>query len=162
MPRECSVADALAVLGERWALLALREVFLGVRRFDEIQANTGAPRSVLTRRLVMLVEADVLERRTYQAQGERQRAEYVLTDAGRELQPVITALMQWGDAHIADRPPLAVTHRDCGAPVRAVLTCSAGHRLDDTGRDLLATQTDETCTPSPAPTSPAPSMSKEL
>jgi DNA-binding HxlR family transcriptional regulator len=143
MARKCSVARALQVVGEQWALLVLREVFLGVHRFDAIQQATGAPRAVLVRRLRTLVEAGVLVRRDYRETGARTRQEYRLTEAGRELQPVLTALMQWGDKHLAgpDGPPLLVTHRGCGAPVRARLCCEQGHRLDDTGRDLTAAPT---------------------
>ncbi|WP_067574527.1 winged helix-turn-helix transcriptional regulator [Nocardia acidivorans] len=141
MARNCSVAAALGIVGEQWALLALREVFLGVRRFDAIQEATGAPRAVLIRRLRTLVDAGVLEPRDYREPGARTRQEYHLTTAGRELQPVLTALMQWGDKHLAGPagPPLAVSHADCGAPVRAVLCCTEGHRLPDTGRGLIAT-----------------------
>lgn len=140
MPRRCSVAATLAVVGEQWALLALREVALGVRRFDAIQAATGAPRAVLSRRLRTLVDAGVLERTDYREPGSRRRQEYRLTEAGRELQPVLTALMQWGDKHLAgaEGPPLAVTHSGCGAPVRAKLVCDEGHVLGETGRDLTA------------------------
>ncbi|WP_067535559.1 winged helix-turn-helix transcriptional regulator [Nocardia crassostreae] len=141
MARNCSVAATLAVVGEQWALLALREVFLGVRRFDAIQEATGAPRAVLVKRLKSLVDAGVLERRDYREPGARTRQEYRLTEAGRELQPVLTALMQWGDKHLAgpDGPPLAATHAKCGAPVRATLCCANGHHLADTGRELTAT-----------------------
>jgi DNA-binding HxlR family transcriptional regulator len=140
MPRTCSVAETLELIGERWSLLVLREVFLGVRRFDAIQVATGAPRAVLATRLKKLVDVGVLRRETYREAGDRPRAEYQLTAAGRELQPVLTALMQWGDRHLTWRngPPLVVTHADCGAPVRATLRCAAGHVLDDTGRQLRA------------------------
>ncbi|WP_040816605.1 winged helix-turn-helix transcriptional regulator [Nocardia concava] len=140
MARNCSVAATLELIGEQWSLLALREVFLGVRRFDAIQEATGAPRAVLVRRLRGLVEAGILERRDYREPGARTRQEYRLTAAGRELQPVLTALMQWGDKHLAgpEGPPLAVTHTDCGAPVRATLCCAEGHHLEDTGRELTA------------------------
>lgn len=134
------MAQTLEIIGERWSLLVLREVFLGVRRFAAIQAATGAPRAVLTRRLETLVAAGVLQRRAYREAGTRARHEYRLTPAGRELQPVLTALMQWGDRHLAwpEGPPLRVTHAGCGAPVRAALRCDAGHVLDDTGRELQA------------------------
>lgn len=149
-PRVCSVARSLEVVGERWALLVLREVFLGVRRFEAIREHTGAPRAVLAERLAHLVDAGVLERRDYQAPGTRTRQEYRLTAAGRELQPVLTALMQWGDRHLADTdgPPLRVVHAGCGAPVRAELVCAEGHRLSDDGRELRPA-------PTATPASPA-------
>ncbi|WP_460717886.1 winged helix-turn-helix transcriptional regulator [Nocardia heshunensis] len=141
MARNCSVAATLELIGEQWSLLALREVFLGVRRFDAIADATGAPRAVLVRRLRTLVETGILERVDYREPGARTRQEYRLTSAGRELQPVLTALMQWGDKHLAgpDGPPLAITHTECGEPVRATLCCAAGHHLEDTGRELTAT-----------------------
>jgi DNA-binding HxlR family transcriptional regulator len=136
--RTCSIARSLAVVGERWALLVVREVSLGVRRFAEIQAATGAPPAVLSARLRDLVAAGVLETRPYQEPGCRSRSEYRLTDAGRSLQPVLTALKDWGDAHLCDERgvPVITRHVDCGAPVHAALVCDQGHLVS--GRDLRA------------------------
>ena len=114
-PRVCSVARTLEVVGDRWSLLVIREAFLGVHRFDAIQRRTGAPRDILSARLRKLVETGVLERRRYQERPPRD--EYHLTEAGRELYPVITALRQWGDRHVT-RPP-----HDCGGEGPAVLVC---------------------------------------
>ncbi len=138
--RVCSVARTLDVIGERWSLLVLREAFLGVRRFESIRAATGAPRAVLADRLRSLVEAGILVRREYRDEGARTRYEYRLTEAGRELQPALTALMQWGDKHrpVGGGPPLIVEHDGCGAPVRASLVCGHGHVLPDSGRELRA------------------------
>jgi hypothetical protein len=87
---------------------------------------------VLTDRLATLVAAGILTRVPYQADGERQRHEYRLTDKGRDLYPTIVALMQWGDRHLAEpgAAPLALEHRDCGAGIRLALTCDAGHPVD--------------------------------
>ncbi|MBP2478215.1 DNA-binding HxlR family transcriptional regulator [Crossiella equi] len=167
-PRTCSVARTLSVVGERWSLLVLREVMLGVRRFEAIRQHTGAPRAVLTERLRSLEEAGVLERREYREEGARTRYEYRPTEAGRELQPVLTALMQWGDRHLGaagdpDWPPLRVAHRgECGGQVRAVLTCEHGHRLGDDGRELdarpssqaLSSRAGPAATPRPRPCCP--------
>ena len=122
----CSVAGTLAVVGEKWSLLVLREAFLGVRRFADFQRILGAPRAVLTDRLATLVEQSILRRVPYQAEGERQRHEYRLTEKGRDLLPAVIALMQWGDKWEADRagPPVEVVHRDCGHPVELTLRCS--------------------------------------
>ena len=138
VPRTCSIARSLAVVGERWALLVVREVSLGVRRFSDIQAATGAPPAVLTDRLRALVEAGVLETRPYQEPGSRARLEYRLTAAGRDLQPVLTALKDWGDAHLVDERgvPVITRHVDCGASVHAVLVCENGHEV--AGRELRA------------------------
>src|SRR3954468_2353812 len=138
MPRTCSIARSLAVVGERWALLVVREVSLGVRRFADIQAATGAPPAVLSARLRDLVAAGVLETRPYQEPGSRVRDEYVLTSTGRDLQPVLTALKDWGDAHLTDERgvPVVTRHVDCGAPVHVELVCEEGHTVGP--RDLRA------------------------
>nr|MDT0667111.1 helix-turn-helix domain-containing protein [Micromonospora sp. DSM 115978] len=125
-------------VGERWSLLVVREVALGVRRFEGIRAATGAPRAVLADRLRRLTDAGVLERRSYVEAGSRPRDEYRLTPAGRDLQPVLTALRQWGDQHLAGPagPPVSFVHDGCEAPVRVEHVCAAGHHLPDTGRGL--------------------------
>lgn len=125
----CSVARTLEVVGERWTMLVLREAFYGVRRFNDFQQLLGAPRNVLTARLQTLVDAGVLRREPYREEGARERHEYRLTEAGRDLMPALVALMQWGDRHLAGEGggPVVVRHRDCGEPVSAVLTCAAGH-----------------------------------
>ena len=126
----CSVAGTLAVVGEKWSLLVLREAFFGVRRFADFQRILGAPKAVLSDRLATLVEQGVLTRVPYQAEGERQRHEYRLTRKGRDLYPTLVALMQWGDTYLADGPPpLELQHRDCGAAVHLELACEAGHRV---------------------------------
>ena len=98
-PRTCSIARTLDIVGEKWALLAIREVFLGNRRFDEMVRRTGAPRDTLAARLRTLVAAGILERRRYS--DHPARSEYHLTEAGRDLYPVIATLMRWGDEHLA-------------------------------------------------------------
>jgi DNA-binding HxlR family transcriptional regulator len=120
----CSIARSLEVLGERWTLLIVRDVLLGVRRFDDFQHSLGVARNVLTDRLGRLVDAGVLERVSYQNRPPRH--EYALTAMGRELAVPIIALMQWGDRHHAGQagPPRLAHHRDCGAPVQAALVCT--------------------------------------
>jgi DNA-binding HxlR family transcriptional regulator len=123
-PRVCSVARTLEIVGEKWALLAVREVFLGNRRFDEMVRRTGAPRDTLAARLRTLVDAGVLERLPYSEHPAR--FEYRLTEAGRELYPVILALMRWGDRHLAGPggPPLVLEHR-CGHRLVSQVVCEA-------------------------------------
>ena len=126
----CSVAGTLAVVGEKWSLLVLREAFLGVRRFADFQRILGAPRAVLTDRLATLVDQGILRRVPYQAEGERQRLEYRLTRKGIDLFPALVALMEWGDRYLADdEAPLELRHRGCDAPVHLTLTCEEGHTL---------------------------------
>jgi len=123
-PRECSVARTLEVVGEKWALLALREVFLGNRRFDEMVRRIGAPRDTLAARLRSLTGAGILERRQYS--DHPARYEYRLTTAGQELYPVILTLMRWGDEHLAEdgKPPLVLEHA-CGHHLVAQVVCEA-------------------------------------
>ncbi|MDX6454466.1 MAG: hypothetical protein QOD48_573, partial [Gaiellaceae bacterium] len=94
-PRACSIAAAMTVLGEKWSLLVVRELALGVHRFDEIQRNTGAPRDILANRLRKLEDEGVLERRQYQERPVRHG--YHLTASGNELRPILLALSQWGE-----------------------------------------------------------------
>ncbi len=96
-PRACGIADALQLVGDRWALLALRELGFGVRRFNDIQVNTGAPRASLAARLRGLEDAGLVVRSRYCERPPRD--EYLLTDAGRELLPVLGLLREWGDKH---------------------------------------------------------------
>lgn len=96
-PRVCGIADALTLVGDRWALLALRELGFGVGRFNDIQVNTGAPRASLTARLRSLEESGLIERQRYSEHPPRD--EYLLTDAGRELMPVLGELRVWGEKH---------------------------------------------------------------
>ncbi|MBX9426567.1 MULTISPECIES: helix-turn-helix domain-containing protein [Streptomyces] len=121
-PRPCSIADTLTLVGEKYALLVLREVSLGVCRFDRIARNTGAPRDILTARLKRLVEAGILEKVPY---SERpRRFEYRATAAGEELQPVLVTLMAWGDRHLnADARPVLLEH-DCGEVLSPRLVCA--------------------------------------
>ena len=122
--RPCSVARALDVIGEKWALLAIREISFGNRRFNEIARNTGAPRDRLAARLHSLVEAGILERREYQASPPR--AEYRLTAAGQDLTPVLRALLAWGDRWVSDEPPATLMHGDHELdPVQVCRNCGA-------------------------------------
>jgi DNA-binding HxlR family transcriptional regulator len=120
--RNCSIANALAVIGERWSLLALREVMFGVRRFDQIARNTGASRDILTTRLRGLVAAGVLERRQYEVRPPRY--EYVLTDAGKALNTVLLSLMEWGDKYATDGEPPTVWQHSCGAELHTRTVCA--------------------------------------
>jgi len=94
---QCAIERTLAVIGERWSLLILRDAHGGVTRFADFQANLGVATNVLVTRLRKLVDAGVFERRDYQVPGDRARPEYHLTPAGRELGLVLGALQQWGD-----------------------------------------------------------------
>ena len=129
----CTIGRAMAVLGERWTFVVLREVFNGIRRFDDMRRHTGIPRQVLTDRLAMLVDQDVLRREPYREAGQRERHEYRLTEKGFALFPVMVAVAEWGDRYLADPdgPPVEFVHRDCGTPVETHLRCLGGHDVDD-------------------------------
>ena len=106
--RPCSAAATLQVVGEKWALLAVREIFFGNHRFEAIARNTGAPRDRLAARLRSLEHAGVVERRPYNERPPRH--EYHLTEAGRDLAPVIRALLDWGDRWVHEEPPVVMVH----------------------------------------------------
>lgn len=133
----CSIAGALEVVGERWSLLIVRNVFLGLRRFDQIQSNLGIARNVLQARLQKLTDEGVLERVPYQERPLRY--EYRLSEKGVDLWPVVFALMQWGDRHTppSGGPAVLVEHRGCGGPVDEHRICEkCGKRLQP--RDAVA------------------------
>ncbi|MBB5790815.1 winged helix-turn-helix transcriptional regulator [Jiangella mangrovi] len=120
---ECSIANALAVVGERWSLLALREVLLGRTRFDEIAANTGASRDILAARLRSLVGAGVLEKRLYDEHPRRY--EYLPTESGRALRPILLSLMEWGDRYVTQGPPPTVWEHSCGSVLHVSAVCAS-------------------------------------
>lgn len=122
---QCSIARALDIVGEWWTPLILRDVFRGMRRFEEIQTSLGIARNILSDRLTTLIEAGVLEKRLYHTHPDR--FEYRLTDMGRDYYQVLLALKQWGDTWLAEKegPPVTLIHATCGHEVTPVLTCSA-------------------------------------
>lgn len=121
-PRECNVARSLEVVGERWTLLVVREILLGANRFDQIARNTGAARNILANRLEALADAGVIVRRRYSDRPPRH--EYVPTEAGRALQPVLLTLMDWGDRHLpAGQPAPTVLRHACGERLVPSLVC---------------------------------------
>jgi DNA-binding HxlR family transcriptional regulator len=134
----CTIGRAMAILGERWTLVVLREVFNGIRRFDDMREHAGVPRQVLADRLATLVGHGLLRREPYREPGARQRHEYRLTGKGFDLYPVLIAVKEWGDRYLVDPdgPPLTFAHRDCGAEVHPEIHCAAGHRVAEP-RDVL-------------------------
>jgi DNA-binding HxlR family transcriptional regulator len=128
----CAIARTLAVVGERWTLLILRDAFLGATRFSEFRRSLGVAPDVLADRLATLVEHGVLTRATYREPGRRAREEYRLTDAGRELQIVLGALQQWGDTHLPwpDGPTVLRCGPD-GAPLHVGFVDGQGDEVDD-------------------------------
>src|SRR5918997_914281 len=117
--QNCSIARALEIVGERWTLLIVRDIGLGLRRFDQLQESLGIARNVLTDRLNRLVEEGNLERVRYSERPERY--EYRLTDKGRDLSTALTALRQWGDTYVSKKPPLLLRRRSDKKQVIAAL-----------------------------------------
>ena len=135
--QECSVAATLELVGERWTLLIVRELLLGVHRFSELQADLGVARKVLQTRLERLVDHGIVELRRDQEHPPRDG--YHLTSAGLYLWPTVVSLMAWGDRHLprAGGPPVAITHRGCGGEMDAHRLCArCGTRLGP--RDVWA------------------------
>ena len=130
-PENCSIAATLALVGEKWTFLVLREAFNGVRRFDDMYRRLGAPRQVLSVRLSRLVDEGILRRQPYREPGQRQRYDYRLTEKGIELYPILVALLTWGDKWVGDPagPPVTLHHRGCGGEIGQVLRCEHGHDL---------------------------------
>lgn len=118
--RPCSIALSLQVVGEKWSLLAVREISFGNHRFGEIVSNTGAPRDVLTVRLRHLEAVGVLTRQQYQEHPPRY--EYHLTEAGEDLLVVLTTLRAWGDRWLVEEPPAVFSH-SCGEELDMVHSC---------------------------------------
>jgi DNA-binding HxlR family transcriptional regulator len=127
--QECSIARALEAVGERWSLLIVRDVFLGVRRYEDLLRGLGIARNILQTRLNRLCQEDLLERRPY---AER-RYEYFLTTKGHDLWPVLMALQNWGDRHYAQEgPPRIFRHGDCGGRIGYDLHCrKCGEALNE-------------------------------
>ncbi|HZQ79586.1 MAG TPA: helix-turn-helix domain-containing protein [Acidimicrobiia bacterium] len=120
----CSIARSVDLLGDWWTPLVLREAFLGVRRFDDMQRSLGIGRNVLTQRLKRLVEEGMLDRVRYQEKPDRY--EYVLTEKGRDFYPVLAAMSAWGDRWLSgeEGPPVIFHHQPCDHDMRAKVVCS--------------------------------------
>lgn len=126
--RRCSIAGTLALIGEKWSILILRDVLQGVSRFDDFLARLQCSPAVLSARLKTLTEAGLLRRVGYREPGERERFAYRPTRAAVELMPVIVGLMQWGDRHLAGQcgGPAEVRSTRSGLKVHAALVDEAG------------------------------------
>ncbi|HCB33735.1 MAG TPA: transcriptional regulator [Acidimicrobiaceae bacterium] len=118
----CSIQRTLEVVGDRWTLLILRDLFRGVRRFGQLQEDLAIARNLLSDRLSRLVDAGIVERVPYQDRPVRH--DYVLTGRGRDLSPSLLALMRWGDRWCTDgEPPTVLVHAACGTALEQVTRC---------------------------------------
>jgi DNA-binding HxlR family transcriptional regulator len=136
-----SVGRALALIGDHWTLMILREALFGVRRYGQLVRNLGIPRPTLSTRLRSMVDAGLLERTRYTTEPER--FEYRLTEAGRDLFGAAVMLMRWGDQYLAgpEGPPLVLRHHECGEIAAPALICS------ECGKEITA----RNVTPEPGP-----------
>lgn len=129
----CSIARTVAVVGERWNLLIVRDALRGATTYSDFRSRLGVPSDVLSARLSSLTEAGVFEKVAYRAAGERERFRYELTPSGRALLPVLAAMVEWGDAN---RPT------EYG-PSSVLTEIASGDRLhlafvDDSGSEVAA------------------------
>ncbi|MEV4118493.1 helix-turn-helix domain-containing protein [Micromonospora sp. NPDC049645] len=132
----CAIARTLDVIGERWSLLIIRDAFYGRTTFKEFRDSLGISTDVLTARLNALVEQGILERRPYRpgggGRGSRERFDYHLTHDGRQLRPVLGALLQWGNAHRPNDygPSSVLVDTNTGRPVHIAFVGEDGNEVD--------------------------------
>ncbi|WP_436535326.1 winged helix-turn-helix transcriptional regulator [Actinoplanes sp. HUAS TT8] len=126
----CPMERALDLIGTRSAMTLLREVYYGGTRFDDLARRAGVTPAVASDRLKRLVEAGLLERRPYREPGQRTRYEYTLTDRGRDVFPVLVALMRLGDELPREKEAtIGLSHAGCGEPIVPEVRCAAGHEV---------------------------------
>lgn len=119
---DCSIAQCLEIVGEWWSMLIIRDTFMGVTRFEDFQRRLGISRNILRDRLSSLVDAGVLTRVEYSEHPPR--FDYKLTQKGRDLWPIVTAMRQWGDQYAAPNgPPVEVVHKWCGKVMHVEMVC---------------------------------------
>jgi DNA-binding HxlR family transcriptional regulator len=125
--QNCSIARTLELVGERWTMLIVRELFMGTSRFDDFQRSLGIARNVLQTRLERLIDAGIVEREPYQERPPRY--DYRLTEKGRGLWPTMVAMLKWGDRYAAPNgPPVILEHKGCGGELddrRRCMRCGA-------------------------------------
>jgi DNA-binding HxlR family transcriptional regulator len=127
----CSIARTLEVVGEKWTLLILREIWYGSSRFSDLHRMLGCPRNLLADRLRTLVEHGILATETYQEEGARSRSRYTITAKGNDLVPAVLGLLQWGDRYRADPagPAVITRHHDCGGTLSVQVRCEHDHHV---------------------------------
>ncbi|MHA3022229.1 winged helix-turn-helix transcriptional regulator [Mycobacterium sp. BMJ-28] len=124
----CPIETSMALIGTKSAMLIMREAFYGTTRFDDFARRVGITKAAASTRLSELVEAGLLTKQPYREPGQRSRDEYVLTEAGTDLMPVVWAMFEWGRKHVKDSG-LRLTHLGCGAPAGVEIRCAEGHRV---------------------------------
>lgn len=135
----CGLALASEALGDRWVLLIIREAFYGVTRFEQFLADLGAPRAVLSQRLVDLVDKGILQRLPYREAGSRTRHEYKLTTMGEDLGVALMALLEWGDRYIrCSNSPVELVEKATGKPLYVCLATKEGRVVGKNDAELRA------------------------
>ena len=130
-PSDCSIIGSIEALGDVWSILVLREVFLGARRFNDMQADLGISRSVLSHRLARLVDLGVIRPVPYQEPGDRVRHEYRPTRKGVGLLPLIMALKAWGDEHVnPGAEHVRIIDRETGEEVHLEFRTPSGRKVE--------------------------------
>ena len=128
----CGIDRTMQAIGNRTSMLLVREVFHGVTRFDSLYKRVGITEAVAARRLSELVEVGVLTKEPYQDPGQRTRHQYVLTEAGHALLPVVIGLLEWGGRYaLSEYGPNRLTHAGCGEQVHVEVRCEGGHAVDE-------------------------------
>jgi DNA-binding HxlR family transcriptional regulator len=147
-PADCSIIATVEALGDVWSILVLRELFLGVRRFNDIQRDLGISRSVLTDRLARLVALGVVRTVPYQEPGDRVRHEYRPTRKGVGLLPVLVALKAWGDEHLnGGHQTVRITERESGEEVGLEFRTASGRPAEP--NQFVVQELAKTCEPRP-------------
>jgi DNA-binding HxlR family transcriptional regulator len=121
--KQCAIARTWAVIGERWTIMILRELFRDVHRFEDIQNKLQLGRNILSERLQGLVEEGILEKRLYQENPARYG--YHLTAKGEDLYPLLLAMLRWGNRYTVDQPPVQLMHKNCGHITDPVTVCDS-------------------------------------
>ena len=128
----CPIGASLEILGEKWTLLIIRDLFRGKQRFNDLEQSVGCPRSLLSTRLKKLQQVGIIVAEPYQEPGQRARTAYHLSPSGQALLPILGALQEWALTHLpADTTPtMTAINTTCASPARVGLTCAAGHVVD--------------------------------
>jgi DNA-binding HxlR family transcriptional regulator len=136
----CPMERALQLIGTHSAMVLLREAFFGGRRFDDLARQAGVTEQIAAKRLRQLVDAGLLAKQPYRQPGERTRHEYVLTERGRDLYPVLVSLIEFGRVLQGESSTMELVHEGCGAPVVAQVRCAAGHDVSLSDANIQITK----------------------
>ena len=126
---ECPIEKTMTVVGQKSAMLIMREAYYGTTRFDDFSKRVGITKAATSARLSELVNAGLLEKRPYRESGQRERQEYVLTPAGVDFMPVVFSMFEWGRRHLPYNGRLQLTHLGCDAEAHVEIVCEKGHSV---------------------------------